>query len=117
MFEAAEEPSSVDFVEKHPKRHSAGSDASSQDLDVIEQGHSYQEKHDDSGPLDRHQSLDLKRTASNVLSKVASRITTRSIVNEPPPDGGVKAWTQVAMCWLVVLITWGWINSCKATQQ
>ncbi|KAF2169192.1 hypothetical protein M409DRAFT_64940 [Zasmidium cellare ATCC 36951] len=63
-------------------------------------------------------SLDLKRTASNVLSKVASRMTTRSIVNPPPPpDGGLKAWTQVAMGWLVICTTWGWINSYGAFQS
>ncbi|CAK3746841.1 MFS general substrate transporter [Lecanosticta acicola] len=62
------------------------------------------------------QSLDLKRTASNALSKIASKITTTSRV-EPPPDGGLKAWTQVAMGWLVIFITWGWVNSYGAFQS
>ncbi|RYP19064.1 hypothetical protein DL765_003560 [Monosporascus sp. GIB2] len=47
---------------------------------------------------------ELRRTASNVLSQVASRMTTRSWPEPaPPPDGGVKAWTQVAMAWLVMV--------------
>ncbi|CAH0046662.1 unnamed protein product [Clonostachys solani] len=28
-----------------------------------------------------------------------------------PPDGGVQAWTQVAMGWIVMVISWGWVNS------
>lgn len=64
------------------------------------------------------QSQDLKRTASNVLTKVASRLTTHSIVNPPPPpDGGITAWTQVAMGWLVIFTTWGWVNSYGAFQS
>ena len=56
-------------------------------------------------------SSELKRTASNTLSRVASRITTRSITDPgPAPDGGFKAWTQVAMGWLAIATTWGWIN-------
>ncbi|RYP57334.1 hypothetical protein DL769_009541 [Monosporascus sp. CRB-8-3] len=48
---------------------------------------------------------ELRRTASNVLSRVASRMTTRSLPEPPPPpDGGVKAWTQVAMAWLVMVL-------------
>ncbi|OTB02075.1 hypothetical protein M426DRAFT_323019 [Hypoxylon sp. CI-4A] len=57
-------------------------------------------------------SEDLRRTTSNVLSQVASRITTRTWPEPPPPpDGGVEAWTQVAMGWLVIFTTWGWVNS------
>ena len=64
------------------------------------------------------QSQDLKRTASNILTKVASRLTTHSIVNPPPPpDGGVKAWTQVGMGMCMVFCTWGWINSYGAFQS
>lgn len=60
----------------------------------------------------------LKTTASNALTKVASRMTTRSLVNPgPPPDGGLKAWTQVAMCWLVLFMTWGYTNSFGTFQQ
>lgn len=34
----------------------------------------------------------------------------------PPPDGGRRAWTQVAMCWIVTFVTWGYINSFGAFQ-
>lgn len=44
-------------------------------------------------------------------------MTTRSITDPgPPPDGGIKAWTQVAMGFLVLMTTWGWINSFGAFQ-
>ena len=29
----------------------------------------------------------------------------------PPPDGGLKAWTQVAMAHLIIFNTWGFVNS------
>ncbi|RYP74683.1 hypothetical protein DL770_007570 [Monosporascus sp. CRB-9-2] len=48
---------------------------------------------------------ELRRTASNVLSQVASRMTTQSWSEPlPPPDGGVTAWTQVAMAWLAMYV-------------
>lgn len=57
-------------------------------------------------------SLELRRTASNVLDRVASRITTRSIRDPPPPpDGGFQAWLQVAMGWIIIFTTWGYVNS------
>lgn len=62
-------------------------------------------------------SQDLKRVASNVLTKVASRLTQHSLVPSPAPDGGVNAWTQVAMGWLVIFTTWGWVNSYGAFQS
>jgi len=55
---------------------------------------------------------ELKKVASNTLGKVASRLTTRDIIDPgPPPDGGTTAWIQVAMGWLVCVCTWGYINS------
>ncbi|KAI1151892.1 major facilitator superfamily domain-containing protein [Nemania diffusa] len=60
---------------------------------------------------------DLRRTASNVLAQVASRISTRNLEEPPPPpDGGLKAWTQVAMGFLVLFSTWGYANSFGAFQ-
>ncbi len=57
---------------------------------------------------DRPQSTTSKRPT---LSRVASRLTTRSIVDPgPAPDGGLKAWTQIAAGWLATLTTWGWVN-------
>ena len=43
------------------------------------------------------------------LSKTLSRTST--IDPGPPPDGGLKAWTQALMGHLVVFNTWGYINS------
>lgn len=76
---------------------------------------SYEESHktETNGSRRPHQhSLELRQTASNVLDRVASRITTRSIRDPPPPpDGGFQAWLQVAMGWLIIFVTWGYVNS------
>ncbi len=47
-------------------------------------------------PLTKETShLDLHRTTST-LSRIASRFSSRDLVDPgPPPDGGLKAWTQV----------------------
>ena len=47
------------------------------------------------------------------LIKVLSRISRASVRQDPgpPPDGGVRAWTQVGMAHLVIFCTWGYINS------
>lgn len=67
-----------------------------------------------------NQALELSRTSSkrsNVLARVASRITTRSIKDPgPPPDGGIVAWTQVLCAWFAVMHTWGFVNSFGAFQ-
>ncbi|KAL2163840.1 hypothetical protein VTH06DRAFT_5899 [Thermothelomyces fergusii] len=50
--------------------------------------------------------------ASRALSHVLSRVSTKSSWNPgPPPDGGLQAWTAVACTHLVVMNTWGVINS------
>ncbi|KAI0429921.1 major facilitator superfamily domain-containing protein [Xylaria sp. FL1042] len=60
---------------------------------------------------------DLRRTASNVLAQVASRITTKSWAEPPPPpDGGLRAWLQVGMGFFVLFTTWGYANSFGAYQ-
>lgn len=57
--------------------------------------------------LPKH-SIESKRPT---LSRVTSRITTHSYPDPgPPPDGGLQAWVQVAMSWLSVVATWGWVN-------
>ncbi|KAI8947539.1 major facilitator superfamily domain-containing protein [Xylaria longipes] len=62
-------------------------------------------------------SEDLRRTASNVLAQVASRMTTRTWPEPPPPpDGGLKAWIQVAMGFFAIFSTWGYANSFGAYQ-
>ena len=82
------------------------------DVDAVERASSQ----DEDGQLEIEKatprpSSELKRTVSNTLSRVGSRITTRSLPDPgPAPDGGLKAWTQVAMGWLAIATTWGWIN-------
>lgn len=95
------------------------SNASSRDDLGIDQT-SYRDKDEPraDGTTSPAPSLHLKKTPSNVLSKVASRLTTRSIPDPPaPPNGGLKAWTQVAMGWFVLFTTWGWVNSYGAFQN
>ncbi|KAI1822579.1 major facilitator superfamily domain-containing protein [Xylaria intraflava] len=61
---------------------------------------------------------ELRRTTSNVLAQVVSRISTRTWPEPaPPPDGGLKAWTQVAMGSFVLFSTWGYANSFGAYQE
>ncbi|KAK3067019.1 hypothetical protein LTS18_001348, partial [Coniosporium uncinatum] len=75
------------------------------------------DEHYDDDIAPPRQSTELRKTASNVLSRVGSRMTTRSIANPgPPPDGGTKAWLQVACAWLVLFTTWGYVNSFGAFQ-
>ncbi|KAL2879184.1 hypothetical protein SGCOL_005609 [Colletotrichum sp. CLE4] len=53
-----------------------------------------------------------------VVSRIASRVTSRSTINPgPPPDGGLRAWLCVFGTFLVVMNTWGMINSFGAFQS
>jgi hypothetical protein len=47
-----------------------------------------------------------------LADRVISRTTSKSSFNPgPPPDGGLRAWTAVAAGHLVIMNTWGYINS------
>ena len=49
---------------------------------------------------------------SGVVGQAVSRTTTQSSWNPgPPPDGGLRAWTAVAAAHLIIVNTWGYINS------
>ena len=53
-------------------------------------------------------------TSAAAAEKGASiDVENRQTLNDPnkPPDGGLKAWTQALMGHLVVLNTWGYVNS------
>ncbi|KAK7441910.1 riboflavin transporter MCH5 [Colletotrichum acutatum] len=53
-----------------------------------------------------------------VMSRIASRVTSRSTITPgPPPDGGLRAWLCVFGTFLVVMNTWGMINSFGAFQS
>lgn len=96
QLEEAEDPHQHEMDVAHPASHAM-------DPDV--------EKGNDSTTYRPH-SLELTRTVSTRLSRVASRLTTRDITDPgPPPDGGLKAWTQVAMAFAITSSTWGYVNS------
>ncbi|KAK4140740.1 major facilitator superfamily domain-containing protein [Dichotomopilus funicola] len=49
---------------------------------------------------------------SRVASRVITKVTTKSSFNPgPPPNGGLQAWTAVACTHIVVMNTWGIVNS------
>jgi hypothetical protein len=50
---------------------------------------------------------------TTVLTRTLSLVRTRESGRDPgpPPDGGFKAWSQVALAHLVMCNTWGYINS------
>ena len=100
------EPSNIEL-----NRDDSRSSASTQsDRDAVERVSSQggMEVEEKGTPLP---SNELARTTSKALSRVSSRLTTRHITDPgPPPDGGLKAWTQIAMGWLAIVTTWGWIN-------
>lgn len=57
----------------------------------------------------------LTRTKSrpeNALGRIQSHLTTRSLPEPgPPPDGGLRAWSQVFCAWLAIVNSWGFVNS------
>lgn len=57
-----------------------------------------------------HQSIHEGTIWSKIYSHLICQIDPSEEI-PPPPDGGLQAWTQVAMAWLVLLLTWGWVNS------
>lgn len=51
------------------------------------------------------------------LADLNALYATQSYVEQtPPPDGGLTAWIQVAMGWIVVFAVWGYVNSFGAFQ-
>jgi MFS family permease len=65
------------------------------------------------GPADQFRSQDLSSVEAqsekpdNVPQPPAQGPHTLA----PPPDGGLAAWTQVAMGWLIIFTAWGYVNS------
>lgn len=63
-------------------------------------------------PMEDNLCLEKLAWPSGVLEKVLIRTVSKvSDDPGPPPDGGLKAWTQALMGHLVVFNTWGYINS------
>jgi hypothetical protein len=109
-------------VNEKPKSHDGVADSCAStrsDHDAIEHIPGSAEEHEegDGGNAPARPSKELKRTTSNALARVSSRLTTRSLPDPgPPPDGGWKAWTQIAAGWIAIFTTWGWIN-CFGTNR
>lgn len=53
---------------------------------------------------------------SDDVAPSALYATSSAVDYGPPPDGGLHAWTQVAMGWIVLFTTWGYMNSFGAFQ-
>ncbi|KAI5461545.1 major facilitator superfamily transporter [Mariannaea sp. PMI_226] len=59
-----------------------------------------------------HDDNDRELAHTSTLGTVLSRMrTSRSLVIEPPPDGGFDAWMVVLATHLVMMDTWGIVNS------
>lgn len=57
------------------------------------------------------------KVTSTKLSKILTARSNASVIDPgPPPDGGLKAWTQALMGHLVILNTWGMISSFSVFQ-
>lgn len=100
---------SNDLLEEHKKQPS--DDHSTTDTET-------ESDHDDEQPSHTN-NFETTTIPSNPLSKVLSRVLTRKSTNPtagsgpppPPPDGGLPAWTAVACSHLIIMNTWGFINS------
>lgn len=88
---------------------------SSRDVEIVEKNSDDPVSHSqDHGPklessisADDPPPTEIKRTTSNTLDRVASRLSTRNIVDPgPAPDGGLTAWTQVAAVFLCSFTSW-----------
>ena len=51
------------------------------------------------------------KTIRQITKTITARSNASVLDPGPPPDGGVKAWTQVAMGLLVITNTWGMISA------
>lgn len=86
-------------------------ESSGTEKDIIEQHDPHSRNPDalgltkQSSRISSHQSL--SRVTSNALDRVITRLSTRNIKDPgPAPDGGLRAWTQVAALWTCSLTTW-----------
>lgn len=100
----------VDIQDYGPKQPNSKAE------DIVSAQHACSEKQDtdesDNQDIYRANFPRLEASGSNVLNRIASRVTTRSLPDPgPPPDGGTRAWIQCAMAWIVVFNTWGYVNS------
>jgi len=90
---------------------SSREDSSGFEKDIVEKNDS-RPRNSDNLALTKERSRassrhDLGRVTSNAVDRVISRLSTRHIKDPgPAPDGGLKAWIQVAALWTCSLTTW-----------
>lgn len=81
------------------------------------------QKIDSISGLDVRENSNACQTFKFFLSSELWHLITRKsnvdglIDSEPPPDGGIKAWTMVAMCHLAGFNAWGFLNSFGVLQS
>ncbi|KAK3673304.1 hypothetical protein LTR78_006849 [Recurvomyces mirabilis] len=110
-------------LHRSPVEEASGA-TSQEHIDEIEQVYEpYEEDDHEKHGEAKQNRLELHRTTSRAsrISAVSNRLdrtfTTRSLPEPgPPPDGGWRAWSQVACGWLVIFSSWGWVNSYGAWQ-
>ncbi|KAF7553383.1 hypothetical protein G7Z17_g3639 [Cylindrodendrum hubeiense] len=61
-------------------------------------------------PDDEYESQAQGHSLGGVIRRSLSRVSS-TIQPGPPPDGGLQAWLQVLGCHLVVMNSWGFVNS------
>lgn len=64
----------------------------------------------------KHTRDDMNENDNDVVPGSALYATSSAVDQGVPPDGGLLAWTQVAMGWAILFTTWGYINSFGAFQ-
>lgn len=113
-FSSEERPQAAEQQQLRPDRSKSAA-SSGDDLADIERASTQDPREDHEHEQDEKAASikpELHRTTSRASNRLDRVLTTRSITNPgPPPDGGVKAWAQVACGWLVIFTTWGWVNS------
>ncbi|KAL2144186.1 hypothetical protein VTI28DRAFT_9477 [Corynascus sepedonium] len=72
--------------------------------------------HEDQPPTSRRRAAEDNDPGNSAVTRTLSRVLTRASTKSswnpgPPPDGGLQAWMAVACTHLVVMNTWGVINS------
>lgn len=105
----ADPEKSMEFREKSKASLSSANSSQDSNLDAIEEA-----------DITRIQTAaTTKSVKPTILEKITTRLTlTRSTVPDPlpPPNGGLVAWTHCFLTFLVMMCTWGAVNSFGAFQ-
>jgi MFS family permease len=103
-----EKPSPDDAGEEHEPWGSKDAAGTSDREDAITRSRS-----SSSSSSSRVGEIEAESRAHSILSHAVERLSTHAsaVPLEPPPDGGAKAWTMAFASHLLVMNTWGFINS------